>query len=154
MLNLKKSLKFQFLLLMVGAFLISATTFAQQVIEMDGTDRMVFTVEQITAKPGEKITVKLHVVTKLPAVAMSHNFALLKQGVDGKAFSQASARHKDNEYIDPAQEDSVIAHTKMGSGGETVEVTFDAPKNAGDYEYVCTFPGHYNSGMKGILTVK
>lgn len=153
MLNLKKS-KLQLFLVMVGAFLFSATTFAQQVIEMDGTDRMKFTVEQITAKPGEKITVKLKVVTNLPAVAMSHNFALLEQGVDGKAFSRASAKHKDNEYIDPSMENKVIAHTKMGAGGETVEVTFNAPKKAGDYEYVCTFPGHYNSGMKGTLTVK
>ena|SRR5699024_6471097 len=154
MLNLRKSSKFRFLLVMVGIFLFSASTFAQRVIEMDGTDRMKFTVEQIDAKPGEEITVKLHVISQLPAVAMGHNFALLKQGVDGRAFSQSSSMHKDNEYIDPDKENDVIAHTKMGHGGETVEVTFKAPEKSGDYEYVCTFPGHYVSGMKGTLTVK
>lgn len=154
MLNLKKTSKLQFFLVLIGVFLFSATTFAQQVIEMKGTDRMKFSVEQINAKPGEKITVKLYVETKLPAAAMSHNFVLLNQGVDARAYSLASARHRDNEFLDPAKMDDVIAHTKMGTGGQTVEVTFDAPKNPGDYEYVCTFPGHYVSAMKGILTVK
>ena len=152
--NIKRNLKLSALLVMIFTFMFSANVFAQQVIEMTGTDKMKFTVEEITAKPGEKITVKLYTDSKLPAVAMSHNFVLLKQGVDAMKYANASARHKDNEFLDPSRMDDVIAHTKMGSGGETVEVTFDAPSEAGSYEYVCTFPGHYGSGMKGVLTVK
>ena len=31
--------------------------------------------------------------------------------------------------------------------------TFTAPA-AGNYIFLCTFPGHYVAGMKGTLTVK
>lgn len=154
MLNFRKISNLPVLFMMVCAFLFSVNTFAQQTIDMKGTDKMRFSVEEIAAKPGEEITVKLTTDSNLPAVAMSHNFVLLNQGVDAKAFSMASAKYKDNDYIDPAKESDVIAHTKMASGGQTVEVTFKAPSKAGEYEYVCTFPGHYISKMKGILTVK
>jgi azurin len=48
----------------------------------------------------------------------------------------------------------VIAATKLAGNGETVEVTFDVPKVAGNYDFVCSFPGHYLGGMRGVLTVK
>lgn len=153
MLNLKSIKKLPILFIMVCAFFFSANTFAQRVIEIKGVDQMKFSVESITAKPGEKLTVKLYVDTKLPPAAMSHNFVLLKKGVDLRAYAMASAKHKDNDYLDPSKQDQVIAATKMGTGGQTVEVTFDAPTEPGDYEYVCTFPGHFMK-MKGILTVK
>lgn len=146
--------KISVLFVMICAFMFSANTFAQRVITMKGTDKMKFDVTTITAKPGEEITIKLTTDSKLPAAAMSHNFVLLKQGVDARAFSISSAAHKANDYIDPAKEGDVLAHTKMGSGGQTVEITFKVPTQPGDYEYVCTFPGHYVSGMKGTLTVK
>lgn len=150
----KRLSKLTAVLFMFGAFLFTVNSYAQQEIEMTGTDKMKFDVTEITAKPGEEITVKLYIDSKLSANAMSHNFVLLKQGVDGRAFSMSSAQHKDNEYIDPSKEDDVIAYTDMGAGDETVEVTFNAPDKAGEYEYVCTFPGHYISGMKGVLKVQ
>ncbi len=150
----KKMSRISVLFVMVCAFLFSTNTFAQKTVEITGTDKMKFDVTEITAKPGEEITIKLTTDSKLPAAAMSHNVVVLDQGVDARAFSIASASHKDNDYIDPAQEGDVIAHTKLAAGGETVEVTFKAPSKAGDYEYVCTFPGHYVSGMKGVLKVQ
>ena len=42
----------------------------------------------------------------------------------------------------------------LAGGGETVKVTFNAPKEPGEYLYLCTFPGHYLAGMKGLLVVK
>lgn len=154
--TLKKTSTLTAVLLVMCTFFLSANAFAQsaKVIKMEGHDTMKFSKEKITASPGQKITVKLTTVSKLPPAAMSHNFALLKQSTDAKAFSMSSAKYNDNEYIDPDKENEVIAHTGMASGGETVEVTFTAPKKAGDYTYVCTFPGHYISGMKGTLTVK
>lgn len=140
--------------IMLCTFLFSANAFAQRVIKIEGHDNMKFDVTKIAVKPGEKVTIKLVTVSKLPAAAMSHNFVLLKQSVDDKAFAMAGARHRDNDYIDPAKKNEIIAYTDLASGGETVEVTFTAPKKAGKYDYVCTFPGHYVSGMKGVLTVQ
>lgn len=150
----KQMSRISVLVVMVCAFLFSTNTFAQKTIEITGTDKMKFDVTSITVKPGEEVTIKLHTESKLPAAAMSHNFVLLKEGVDARAFSIAGGSHKDNDYIDPAKEGDVIAHTDMAAGGETVEVTFTAPSKAGDYEYVCSFPGHYVSGMKGVLKVQ
>ncbi|HZJ18918.1 MAG TPA: plastocyanin/azurin family copper-binding protein [Pricia sp.] len=121
---------------------------------MKGTDQLRFSVEKIEAAPGQKITVKLSNDTKFPAVAMSHNFVLLKQSADAKAFDKASTQHADNGYLAPELEDQIIAHTGMAGGGETVEVTFNAPEKPGEYIYICTFPGHFAAGMKGTLTVK
>lgn len=151
---LKTSTKVSVVFLMLCTFLFSANVFAQKVVKIEGHDNMKFDITQITVKPGEKVTIKLTTVSKLPGVAMSHNFVLLKHNVDDKAFAMAGAKHKDNDYIDPAKKNEIIAHTDLASGGETVEVTFTAPKKAGDYDYICTFPGHYISGMKGVLTVK
>lgn len=154
MLTMRRTSKLSILLFAVCTFIFSAASFAQQTVEMEGTDDMKFDVEEITAAPGEEVTVKLTTKSKLPEKAMSHNFALLKDGVDARAFSMASAKHADNEYIDPDKEDDVLAATDMAAGGETVEVTFTAPEETGEYDYVCTFPGHYVSGMKGVLKVK
>jgi azurin len=49
---------------------------------------------------------------------------------------------------------SVLASTPLAGPGETVEVTFKAPTAAGEYTFLCSFPGHFLSGMKGALTVK
>jgi plastocyanin len=42
----------------------------------------------------------------------------------------------------------------MAGPGETVQVTFTAPSKPGKYPYLCTFSGHYQAGMKGVLIVK
>ena len=143
--------------LAIFAFLLmSAATFGQaaKVIEMKGTDQMKFTVESIQATPGQKITVKLSNDSKFPANAMSHNFVLLNANVDPAAFDKAGMSHATTEYIDPKLKSQMIAHTSMVAGGKSAEVTFNAPKVAGRYVYICTFPGHFGAGMKGVLIVK
>ncbi len=154
--KLNNSSKAAFAVLIIFSLFISTNAIAQnaKVIEMKGTDQLRFSVENIEATSGQKITVKLSNDTKFPAVAMSHNFVLLKQSADVEAFDKASAQHADNGYIAPELEGQIIAHTGMAGGGETVEVTFDAPEKPGEYIYVCTFPGHFAAGMKGTLTVK
>lgn len=123
-------------------------------IEMKGTDNLQFSVEEITAEPGQEITIKLTTVSNMPKQAMAHNVVVLTADADASAVANASARASDNEYIAPDMTDQMIAYTGMGGGGETVEVTFKAPEEPGEYEYICTFPGHYSGGMTGTLVVK
>lgn len=125
-----------------------------RVIEMEGTNKMNFTRTQITAKPGEKITIRLTTVSKLPKTAMAHNWVLMKKGTDLENFANKSVMARDNGYIAPELEDQVIAMTDLAGGGETVEVTFTVPREKGDYTYICSFPGHFLGGMKGTLTVE
>lgn len=126
----------------------------KKTVTMKGTDNLKFTVTEIVAKPGQKITVKLTTVSDYPKVAMAHNFVLLKADVDATKVANISARAVENEYIAPSMTDKMIAYTGLAGDGETVEVTFTAPETPGEYEYICTFPGHYAAGMKGTLIVK
>lgn len=143
MLAPKRLIVLTILALTAMTFLAPGTAAAQQakVIEMDGTDQLKFTVTEITARPGQQITVKLTTVSDMPAAAMSHNFVLLAADADATKVVQASATKADNEYIAPEMKDKIIAYTGMAGGGETVEVTFTAPEEPGEYTYVCTFPG-------------
>jgi azurin len=123
-------------------------------IEIQGNDAMKFSVTSITAKPGEKIRVVLTSVGTMPKMVMAHNWILLKKTADPQAFANAGALARDTGFIAPAQKANVIANTTLVGAGEKAEVTFTAPKVAGQYPYLCSFPGHYAAGMKGTLTVK
>jgi azurin len=46
----------------------------------------------------------------------------------------------------------VLFHTRLLNPQETVKLQFIAPAQAGDYPYVCTFPGHW-SIMNGVMKV-
>lgn len=108
----------------------------------------------IEAKPGEELRVRLTPKGAMPKIAMSHNFVLLKPGTDAAAFVNAGATSRATDYIPPAQKAQVIANTPLAGNNETVEITFKVPAAAGRYPYVCTFPGHFAAGMKGMLVVK
>lgn len=125
-----------------------------RVIEIKGTDNLKFDVTTIEAAPGESLKIIFTVVSRIPKQAMAHNVVILEKGIDVKAFANASAKARDNEYIAAELQDQIVANTGLAGGGETVEVTFTVPKAPGDYEYICSFPGHYYGGMKGVLTVK
>jgi len=122
-------------------------------VHIIGNDHMRFSVTNIMAKPGELIKVSLTTKSDFPPAAMSHNFVLLTLNADAQKVAQNCAGFPDNDYITPEMQKYIIAHTDLAGGGETVSVTFKAPKKPGDYEYICTFPGHFSAGMKGMLTV-
>lgn len=124
-----------------------------RIVEITGNDAMKFSVTSIAAKPGETLTVKLKSVGTLPKIAMAHNFVLLAAGTDAAAFANAAATAAPT-YIPAAQKAKVLAMTAMAGPGETVEVTFKVPAKPGSYNYICSFPGHFLAGMKGVLVVK
>lgn len=127
---------------------------AAQSFTIEGTNALRFSKEHLTVAPGEKVTVKLVNKSSLPAGAMAHNWVLLKAGTDPTAFDRAAGNAPGNGFFPEAKADEVIAHTGLVAGGHSDTVTFTAPDKPGDYEYICTFPGHMVAGMKGVLTVK
>ncbi|MDZ7773503.1 MAG: plastocyanin/azurin family copper-binding protein [Balneolaceae bacterium] len=142
----------------LGAYALpgSSGTGAEDIrtIEIKGTDQMKFDVTEITAQPGEEIRIRFTTVSQIPKAAMAHNVVVLKEDTDIDAFANASAMARDNDYLAPDYKDQIIAATDLAGGGETVEVTFTVPDNPGEYEYICSFPGHFAAGMKGVLTVQ
>jgi azurin len=127
---------------------------AARVIQIEVGDSMRFNPAAITAAPGEQIRIVLKGVGQMPKLAMGHNFVLLKKGTDGKALAEQCAPARETDFIAAPAKGQILAHTSLVGPGETVEVTFAAPRQRGDYQYICTFPGHFALGMKGTLTVK
>jgi azurin len=129
-------------------------TAAARTIEIVGTDDMKFDVTRITAKPGERIRIVLRSVGKMPRIVMAHNVVVLRPDVDVTAFASEAAMARTTAFIPPARKADIIAATALVGNGETVDVTFTVPDQPGEYPYVCSFPGHTQAGMRGILQVK
>ena len=123
-------------------------------IEIIATEDMKFSVPTITAKPGEQLRVRLVSKGAMPKIAMAHNFVLLTKKAVVTDFVTAAMNARATDFIPPDKKADVIAYTGLAGAGETVEVTFKVPAATGDYTYLCSFPGHFQAQMKGILTVK
>jgi azurin len=126
---------------------------AARTVEIQVGDNMRFTPARIDARPGERIHVVLKDVGTMPKTAMAHNFVLLKKGADPKGFADKSAASRATDFIAPSVKDQVIASTKLVGPGETADVTFAVPEKAGEYTFICSFPGHFVVGMRGTLVV-
>lgn len=131
-----------------------AATGAVRTIDIVGTDDMKYSVTTITAKRGEQLRVRLTTKGTMPKIAMAHNFVLLKAGASQVKFVNAGATSRATDFIPPDMKDQVLAQTALAGAGETVEVTFKVPATAGKYPFLCTFPGHFQAGMRGTLVVK
>jgi azurin len=127
---------------------------AARTIALTGDDKMKFDKTELTAKPGETIRVVLKSIGTMPKNVMGHNFVLLKLDADVAEFNTAAFSARATDFIPPEKKDSIIANTALAGPGETVEVTFKVPAKAGSYNFLCSFPGHYQMGMRGKLIVK
>ena len=112
--------------------------------------QMRFDQEALAVAPGAKVKITLKNTCE-----MLHNWVLVKGGtgdrdrVSGKAL-QLGAQSMVKHFVpdDPA----IVASSQIAMPGKTVEVYFVAPKEEGDYPYVCTLPGHAFT-MVGTLAV-
>jgi azurin len=139
--------------LLLAAFISNAS--AQDAkIEITGNDQMQYNIKAFEVTEGQKVILSFKHIGQLPSIAMGHNVVILKSGTAVPAFAAKCAPAKDTGYI-PQDEESkkeMVAHTKMLGGGESAEITFTAPA-AGDYPFICSFPGHF-AIMQGVMTVK
>jgi azurin len=85
---------------------------------------------------------------------LGHYLVVLKKGISAVAFGQKAmgAGANANNALPESVKDDTIAATKLLGPDETETISFTAPE-AGDYEYVCTFPGHF-ALMRGTMKVK
>ena len=125
-------------------------------VTVQADDKMRFDVTAFEAKPGQKVVVTFKNVGTTPKFSMGHNFVLLDRSVNEQnvtRFLDAASTEASHDYVPPGAKE-VLAHSKLLGPNETDTVTFNAPFVPGDYLYLCSFPGHYSQGTKGILTVK
>ncbi len=109
----------------------------------------------LSVKAGQKVKLTLNNTGSI--APQPHNFILVKPGKEMAVGAQANAMMTDPQamaksYIPDASKADILVHTKlvMPNGTETIE--FVAPAEAGDYPFMCTFPGHWLL-MKGVMHV-
>jgi azurin len=139
-----------------GVFAVAADNSAPRTIKIRaGVDNaMKYDVVNLSAGPGETLKVVLTNASVLPKEVMGHNWVLLKAGTDPIAFAAAAVSEAANGYIPARMKDKIVAVIGLLGPNETGEIMFKAPDAPGEYPFVCTFPGHGQIGMKGVLMVK
>lgn len=123
-------------------------------ITISTDDRMRFDITEFVVSPGQTIHLTLSHTGRMPVNTMGHNIAILKMYTSLSTFAQAAARSASTEYIPRSMSTQVIAHTKMLGGGQSDTITFTAPEQTGEYDFLCTFPAHFTAGMKGKMIVR
>ncbi|MFP6899430.1 MAG: plastocyanin/azurin family copper-binding protein [Opitutales bacterium] len=126
-----------------------------QTVAMTADDKMMYGTTSFEVKAGTKVKVTLKNIGMIPKIAMGHNFVLLKKGQTAFGFGpqvMVNGGTHDNGFIPAKDKEKILAYTKMLGPGEEDSVVFTAPE-PGDYEYLCTFPGHF-ALMRGKMTVK
>ena len=123
-------------------------------IEITANDQMRYSTRKIEGKVGVPMEITLKHIGKIPKASMSHNLVILKPGSMKAMISAKCVQAKDNNYIatDAESKAAIIAYSPQLGPGESHVVKF-TPTAAGDYPYMCTYPGHF-SEMHGIITVK
>jgi azurin len=112
--------------------------------------QMKFSLPNFTVKPGQRVR-----LTLTNPDEMQHNLVVVKPGaLDAVGvLADALARTPDaaeRNYIPPTPD--VIASTKLVDPTQSFTLEFTAPRQTGDYPYICTFPGHWRM-MQGTMKV-
>lgn len=108
----------------------AATTFQVDMVEF------MFEPKTFTVPAGEQITLEL--VNK---GALEHDFVILKKGVTAEGNFDHAAR-----------QDDILFEARLGPGKSgSFAFTVSEP---GEYQVICSIPGHLMAGMSGKLIVK
>lgn len=127
------------------------TSSTSNTVEVVANDQMKFSASEFNVKAGEEITLTLKNVGTMAKEAMGHNILVLKPGTNVEEFAQAAMASKATDYIPASFESSIVAHSKLLGPGESDTITFILEK--GEFEFICSFPGHYGS-MRGKIVAE
>jgi azurin len=126
-------------------------------VTVQADDKMRYDFTAFDVSPGQKVSVTFKNIGTTPKFSMGHNFVVLDRTITTtniqSAFLDKASTEAAHDYVPPGAKE-VLAHSKLLGPGETEVVTFNAPYIPGEYLYVCSFPGHYSQGTKGVMTVK
>lgn len=127
---------------------------APQKVEMTVSDQIRFSTKKIEAKVGVPLEITLRHTGKIPKASMSHNMVILKPGSMVAMISARCVGAKDKNYVadDAETKSAVLAASPQLGPGETYVLRF-TPTQAGEYPFLCTFPGHFGE-MNGVIVVK
>ena len=111
--------------------------------------QLLYSVSEFTVKPGQ--TVEL---TFYNPDLMQHNLVLVEPGAADEVAQLAielGADGPSEDYI--PKSDKILHATPLLNTNNRQTLKFTAPSEPGEYQYVCTFPGHAPT-MRGIMRVE
>jgi azurin len=123
-------------------------------IVITASDTLKFSVTRIEVQSGQTIHLQLRNAGTMPKDVMGHNWILLKAGSDVAAYATTALVAKGEAFQPKSLADEVLASISLLGPRQTGKVTFVAPDTPGSYPFLCTFPGHFQAGMRGELIVK
>lgn len=109
---------------------------------------MKFNIEEFTVKAGQKIELTLD-----NQDLMLHNIVIVEPGAADEVAEQAialGAKGQEKHWV--PENRKILFASKLIEANKTVLLKFTAPSTPGDYQFVCTFPGHAPV-MRGIMRV-
>ena len=108
-------------------------------------DALQFDTASMEASAGSEITLTFNNISAVN----QHNLVVVQAGTKDEVATAGIAAGADNNWVSPGDE-RVLFNSKVLDPGETVVLEFTLA--AGEYTFVCTFPGH-NITMFGDFTV-
>ncbi|MBT5707954.1 MAG: hypothetical protein HOI66_16700, partial [Verrucomicrobia bacterium] len=111
-------------------------------------EKMRYDVNEFEVKAGKKI-----ILTFSNPDFMPHNIVFVKPKTANEiamAAMQLGAKGFEKGFVPDS--DNILAASPLVDHGKDVKLEFTAPTDPGEYEYVCTFPGHHIL-MRGIMKV-
>ncbi len=113
-------------------------------------EQMFFDKIQLVAEAGKPVELVFQ-----NSDAMQHNWVLIQVGAAdeiGLAAEKMLPQPDSQGRLYVPASPKVLQATKMLNPNDTFRLRFDAPKEPGDYPFLCTYPGHWQR-MRGILMV-
>ena len=122
-------------------------------LTVEATDTMQFNAKELTVPAScKEVKLTLKHVGTLPVNVMGHNWVLTKTADVSGVANAGIAQGLDKNYL-PANDDRILAATKVVGGGASTSISFDVSALKGqDLTFFCSFPGH-SAIMKGKFVV-
>lgn len=112
--------------------------------------RMAFDKTSLTVKAGDQVALIFE-----NADGMPHNVVIVKPGSSGKvgkaAEAMAALKNGYEKNFVPAIPEVLFA-TPLVNSGAVFRLDFKAPDTPGEYPFICSFPGHWQT-MQGVIKV-
>ena len=113
-------------------------------------EQMIFDVKWFVVQAGKPVQIVL-----ANPDAMQHNLVISQPGSLQEVGTKGSTMPLPSDpAVKPYVPDTplVLQATRLLNGGETDRLNFTAPATAGEYPFLCTFPGHFIR-MYGVMLV-
>jgi glucose/arabinose dehydrogenase/azurin len=114
-------------------------------------EQMRYDTPRLVVAPNQAVEIRFENVDFMP-----HNLVIVKPGTREKV-GLATAKMRPDELDEQGREfmadrKDILAATHLLEPGHKEALKFTTPETAGDYEFVCTYPGHYQI-MRGYFVV-